>query len=311
MPLTLPEAAKIAANNGETKRAAVISMFARESDLLARIPFRDIAGNAYSYNREGALPSVAFRGVNEAYTESVGVINPLTEALRICGGDLDVDMAILRTQGEGVRGVHEQLKVKALAAEITRVIIKGDSTSQPREFDGWQVRVTGSQLIANGSTSGGDPLSLANLDAAIDAVAGANAIVLSKAMRRRVQAAARVTTVGGQITYTMDQFGRRVTQYNGIDLVVPYEENDGTEPIAFNEANPGGGSAVGTSIYVVAFGDGRVSGIQNGTMEVRDLGELQTTPAKRTRVEWLAAQVVEHGRSIARLYGITNAAVVA
>jgi hypothetical protein len=58
--------------------------------------------------------------------------------------------------------VHEEMKVKALAAELTRVIIKGDSTSKPREFDGLQNRITGSQLIkakASG-TDGGDPLSL-------------------------------------------------------------------------------------------------------------------------------------------------------
>lgn len=311
MPLTLVEAAKIAANNGETKRAAVISMFARESSLLARMPFRDIQGNAYSYSREGALPGVAFRGVNEAYTESVGVINPLTEALRIGGGDLDVDMAILKTQGDGVRGTHEQLKVKALAAEVTRVIIKGDSTSNPREFDGWQVRVTGSQKIAAGATSGGDALSLAILDQAIDQTAGANVIVASKALRRLIQVAARTPTLAGYVTYRPDEFGKRITQYNGIDIVVPYEENDGTEPLAFDEVNPGGGSAVGTSLYVAALGDGKVQGIQNGVMEVRDLGELQTTPAKRTRVEWLVAQVVEHGRALTRIWGIKNAAIVA
>jgi hypothetical protein len=93
--------------------------------------------------------------------------------------------------------------------------------------------------------------------------------------------------------------------------VCPYEDNGGTEPMAFNEANPGGGSAVGTSLYVVGLGDGLVSGIQNGVMDVRDLGELQTTPAKRTRVEWLVGQVVEHGRALTRVWGIKNAAVTA
>jgi hypothetical protein len=313
MPLTLVEAAKLAANNGETKRAAVISMFARESSLLAAMPFNNIAGNAYGYDREGSLPSVAFRGINEAYTESVGVINPLVEALKIGGGDLDVDMAILKTQGEGVRAKHEQLKVKALAAEVTRVIIKGDSTSNPREFDGWQVRIPSgsSQLIPAGATSGGDALSLAVLDAAIDATSGPTHIVANKTVRRLIQAAARTPAIAGYVTYSFNEFGRRVTTYNGLPILTPYEENDGTDPLTFTEANPGGGSAVGTSIYVVGLGDGKVSGIQNGIMEVRDLGELQTTPAKRTRVEWLVAQVVEHGRALTRIWGVKNAAVTA
>jgi len=107
MSLTLIEAAKLMANGGQTVRASVISMFARASDLLAAIPFKDIPGNAYAYNREGALPAVAFRGVNESYTASTGIINPLVEALRIAGGDLDVDKFIFSTGRPSVRATHE------------------------------------------------------------------------------------------------------------------------------------------------------------------------------------------------------------
>jgi hypothetical protein len=311
MPLTLVEAAKLAANNGEVKRAAVISMFARESGILAALPFTDIGGNAYAYSREGALPAVAFRGVNEAYTESVGVINPLVEALKIGGGDLDVDTFILKTQGEGVRAKHEQMKVKALAAEITRQIIKGDSTSNPREFDGLQNRVVGSQLIPAGATAGGDALSLAILDQAIDQTTSPTHIIVTKAQRRLLTSAARATGISGYITYGLDAFGRRLAMYNDLPLLVAYEDNGGTEPMGFNEANPGGGGAVGSSLYVVGFGDGLVSGIQNGGMDVRDLGELQTQPVKRTRVEWFLGMAVEHGRAVTRVWGIKNAAVTA
>lgn len=311
MALTLVEAAKLAANEGKTLKASVIAMFARASDLLMALPFKDIQGNAYQYNREGALPGVAFRGVNESYTASTGIVNQLVEALRIAGGDLDVDTFIIKTQGESVRATHEEMKVKALAAELTRVLIKGDSTSQPREFDGLQNRIVGSQLVAAGATAGGDALSLAKLDELIDAVPNANALVMSKAVRRLLTTAARNTAVGGYITYDKDAFGRRVTVYNDIPILVPYSDNGGTEPVAFDEANPGGGSAVGTSIYCLALGDGLVSGIQSGPMEVRDLGELETTPAKRTRVEWFPGLCVEHGRAAGRLWGIKNAAVVA
>mgnify|MGYP001592900790 FL=1 len=313
--LTLIEAAKLAAAEGKQLRAGVIEMFAR-SPILGAIPWRTITGNAYQYNREGTLPSVAFRGVNEAYTGSVGVINQLVESLRICGGDLDVDTFILQTQGEGVRATHEAMKVKALAAELVRVIIKGDSTSQPREFDGWQARIPigSSQLIAAGTTDAGDALSLAKLDEAIDAVVSPSALIMSKAMRRRFSAAGRTTTVSGYVTYEINALGQRVTQYNGIPILVPYPDNGGTEPLAFDEqgdvgGTPGGSSS--TSIYVVSFGDGLVTGLQSGPIQGRDLGELETIPAKRTRVEWFAGMAIEHGRAIARLGGISDAAIVA
>lgn len=309
MALTLIEAAK--ANKAETLRSTVIEMFARASDWLANLPMMDIPGNAYAYNREASLPGVAFRGIGESYTESTGVLNPLSEALKVAGGDVDVDMALIKMFGMGRRATQTELKIKALSAEITRVLIKGDSESNPREFDGLQKRVVGSQLIENGSTSGGDPLSLIKLDEAIDAVPGANAIWLNKAMRRRITAAARTTSVGGFISYGVDGFGRQVTKYNDIPLYVPYTDNSGTEPVAFDEAGAGGG-ATATSLYVLRMGEGYYSGLQNGTMEVRDLGEMQSgVPAMRTRVEWLVAQCIEHGRAVARLRGISNAAVVA
>jgi len=310
MALTLLEAAKLAANNGETKRAGVIAMFAEQSAWLAAMPFQNIQGNAYSYNQEGVLPGVAFRGVGEAYPESTGIINPFAEALRIAGGDLDVDKFLIDTQGAQVRARHEALKVKALAAAISNAIVKGDSESDPRQFDGLQKRVVGSQLINNGATSGGDPLSLANLDAAIEFVPGANVIMIPRALRLRFTAAMRNQTLTGNIMQTVDQFGRTLNTYNGIPLLPAYPENDGVDPLGFNEAGPGGG-ATSASIYVARLGEGYLSMIQNGTMSVRDLGELQTAPLFRTRVDWNLSLVVEHGRAVSRLWGISNAAIVA
>jgi hypothetical protein len=310
MSLTLVEASKLMANQGETLRAGVIAMFARSSDILMRLPFKNISGNAFAYNREGSLPGVAFRGVNEGYTPSTGVINPLTEALRIAGGDLDVDTFIVSTGGPGVRATHEELKVKALSAELTRVIVKGDSESQPREFDGLQARITGTQLIENGSTNGGDPLSLLNLDEALDQCIGPNQVLLmNKAMRRRLSVAGRTEQVSGHINYVLDEFGRQVTQYNGIPIMTAYSDNDGVDPIAFDELGSTGANATATSIYVLALGDGLVSGIQNGVMSVRDLGELQTDPLWRTRVEWFTGLVIEHGRAAVRLRGISDTVV--
>ena len=310
MALTLVEAAKLMANGGQTERAGVIAMFARASDLLQALPFKDITGNAYAYQQEGALPSVAFRGVNESYTPSTGVINPLVEALRISGGDLDVDTFIARTGGASVRATHEELKIKALAAELTRVIVKGDSGTEPREFDGLQNRITGDQLIINDTGAGGGPLSLAKLDEMIDTVSGLTHLLMNKAMRRRLTVAARTTTVGGNITHTLDAFGRQITRYNDIPLLVAYSDNGGTDPIAFDELSSSGFTTACTSIYGLALGDGLVTGLQSGIMDVRDLGEIDESPVMRTRVEWFVGLCIEHGRAAARLYSITNAAAV-
>ncbi|MGF1957866.1 hypothetical protein ACQUFE_18545, partial [Enterococcus casseliflavus] len=69
-----------------------------------RMPFEDIEGNAYAYDKDKVLPGTAFRTVNEAYVESTGVINHATENLVILGGDADVDHYIERTM-RSARGV--------------------------------------------------------------------------------------------------------------------------------------------------------------------------------------------------------------
>lgn len=97
MALTLLEASK--QNDGDVHRSSIIEMFAANSDILRVLPFEEVQGGSLSYTQEGKLPGVAFRGINEAYSESTGILNPQTETLRIGGGGLDVDKAILKTRG--------------------------------------------------------------------------------------------------------------------------------------------------------------------------------------------------------------------
>lgn len=277
MALTLLEAAKL--NTGDVYKAGVLKKYAETSEILRLLPFESINGNSLRYNVEETLPGVGFRGVNGSYTESTGIINPKVESLTIAGGDLDVDKFIVDTMGADQRSVHEAMKIKALALAWTKkLFIKGDSESDPMTFDGLQKRINGDALILNRTSGAG--LSLAKLDEAIDAVDGANAILMNKAMRRRLTVAARTTAVGGNIGYTIDEFGRQVTTYNDLPIVIVDKDNENTDILGFTEP----GST--TSIYVVAFGEGMVSGLQNGGMDVRDLGELEAKPALRTRIEW-------------------------
>ena len=308
MALTLLEAAKL---SPDPLTQAVIEMFAMESDILANLPMENIPGGAVQYNREGALPGVAFRGVNESYTESTGVVNPVTDSVVIAGGDIDVDRFLIQTRGPQQRAVQTSMKVKSLADSWTTKFFKGDSTSDPREFDGLQSRLVGDQLFYAGTTDGGDALSLAKLDELIDKVDNPSHLLMSKAMRRRLSAAARLYTVGGYVTYDLDSFGRRVMFYNDLPILVAYSQNGGTEPLGFSEVGYTGSTATASSIYCVSFGPGRLGGIQNGGMSVRDLGEQDSKPVFRTRVEWYAGIALWHGRAAARLGGISNAAVVA
>jgi hypothetical protein len=310
MAMTLLEAAKIAPS---IEQSTIIEEYAAQSDILRVLPFENHDGTGVHYNREDTLPGIGFRGINEGYQEGVGILNPQAEAFKIAGGDLDVDKFIIDTQGESVRTIHELQKVKALSLMWTRNFIKGDSSSDPRTFDGLQVRLTGSQLVSNNLAGG--PLSLNKLDEAIDLVDQPTHIIASRAMRRRITQAVRAG-LGGQVVYAPDEFGKQVMYYNDLPMLICDYDNFGNQILDFTETSGNGASINCTSMYVVSFLPRKLVGIQGKNesgygIATRDLGELETKPVFRTRIEWYCALACYHGRAAARLGSITDAPAVA
>lgn len=299
MALTLVEAAKLST---DTLQRGVIEKFAQTSAVLERLPFDDIEGNAYRYNIEQTLPGVAFRGVNESYTESTGVVNPITESLVIAGGESDVDKFIVRTRSNvnDIRSVHDAMKVKSLSLNITKTFFDGDSTANPKEFDGINKRLSGGSQEVSAGTNGA-VLTQAMLDDLIDRVFGnADVLLMSKAMRREV---VKLSRTSSQLTYGLDSFGRQVTQYNGIPIGIIEQDNTGAEILDFDETQ--GSSNIAASIYAVRFGVQEfLWGIQSSIIQVTDLGEIQSKPVFRTRIEWYMGMCIGHPKSVARLKGV-------
>lgn len=308
MAMTLLEMSK---SISDPLTKAVIEEFA-EGDILRNIPFENISGSGVHYNREESLPGIGYRGVNESYDESTGVLNPQSEALMIAGGDLDVDRALVDMNGPARRTSEEKSKVKALRLAWERNFIKGDSSVNPRVPDGLQVRVRGTQLIANANA--GAALSLGKLDSTISQVDDATHVIMSRKMRDLLTAASRGVSTGGYIQYEQDEFGRKVAMYGGLPILIDSISNP---VLPFSETSPDGtSSTLCSSIYVVSFGDRKLTGIQGAVggvygISVRDLGELNVKPVFRTRVDWYNAIAIYNGYSVARLAGILDAPVVA
>ena len=222
-----------------------------------------------------------------------------------------MDVFLVKTGGANQRAIQEGLKIKALTLSLTKQFIKGDVDTDPKGFDGLQVRCTGDQFISCGATSAtAAALSLSKLDEVIDAVDEPTHLIMNKTMRRRLSQAARVSTVGGYITYDLDAFGRRVTRYNDVPILIADKDEDNQDILPFTEAG-GGDSVLNTSIYCVSFAENGVMGLQSSEMDVRDLGEQQSKPVYRTRVEWYITLAILRPLAAARLYGIYNAAVTA
>lgn len=316
MAVTLAEAATLSTND---LQRGVLEIFVQESPVLDRIPLLEIQGNAYAYNREGTLPGVAFRSVNEAYTESTGTFNQLSESLVILGGDADVDRFIQRTRSNlnDQRANQDRLKVKAMSYKFQDTFFNGDVAVDPKGFDGLKKRLTGAQVIdaaTNGAGINTDDTTrhafFDKMDELIASVPGLNenngAIYANAAIIGKIRSAGR--RIGGVDFIREDITGKRVITWNGIPVLDPGANLAGTNVLAQNETQ---GTAVdATSIYAVKFGqdegDQAVTGLTNGGVMVDDLGMLESKPAYRTRIELYCGLALFGGKAAARLRGVRN-----
>lgn len=303
--LTILEASKLSQN---TLASGVVEIFARNNPVLERLPFIDIGGSAFTYNREGTLPGIAFRGVNESYTESTGVINPETETLTICGGDSDYDVALVKMQGQNrtadLRAAHDALKSKSLTLTWLKTFFDGNSQTEPREFDGVNRRLSGTTQELETGSAGGATLTLAMVDDLIDAIDGTpDALLMNKTMRRKINALMRAS--GQAIETISDSFGRQIQAYGGVPIGIVEDDASGTAILDFDE-DDGSGNLDTTSIYALRYGLDGVHGIQTEPLDARDLGELDSKPAYRTRIEWYSGLVFKHPKATARLRWINN-----
>jgi hypothetical protein len=100
----------------------------------------------------------------------------------------------------------------------------------------------------------------------------------------------------------------RIPTYNGIPLIDIGAKADGTLIIPQTETQ--GASNVASSIYAVRYGesegDAAVTGLTNGGVSVRDLGEIDAKPVWRTRIEFFCGLGVFGGKAAARLRGVLN-----
>jgi hypothetical protein len=313
MALTLAESAKYSQND---LQRGVIETFVIEANVLDRLPLLPIQGNAYAYNEELTLPGIEFRAVNSAYAESTGTINQKTESLVILGGDADVDTFMVKTRGNlnDLRAAATRGKVKAANFKFQDAFVNGDVAVDANSFDGLKKRLTGAQVIAAGANGlavlGADDAArhafLDQLDGLLALVPNADALYMNASILAKVKGSARRLTIFDQ---TVDSFGRKIGTYQGVALIDIGNKADGTAIIPQTETQ---GTAVGTtsSVYAVRFGrdesDRAVTGLTNGGIDVRDLGEQDAKPVFRTRIEFFCGLGVFGGKAAARLTGVLN-----
>lgn len=294
MALTLVEAAKLA---NDIVLRGVIETIVKDSPVLQVLPFIDVNGNAVTYNRENAMATASWFDVGDTWTESTPTFTQVTASLKILGGDADVDQYLARTRSnvQDIEAAVIELKAKAVRDAFETAFISGDTTANPKQFDGLAKLVTTGQTVTV-ATNGG-PLTLALLDELIDRVRPGRPDLLIMSKRTRRQLTQLVRAGGAFMETRQNAFGAFQEFYAGIPIgVSDYVPDNETQGTATNAS----------SVYAVQFGEGRVAGLQGaGGLTVERVGPLETKDAIRWRVKWYVSLAVFADLAVARLKGVT------
>lgn len=283
-------------------RAAVIQTYIDNSPFLDRLTFQNIIGGSVTFNREQTLPTgTGFRDVNNEYTPSNGVVEQVTESLKIAGGRTNVDRALEKMYGPERMATDVQMQVKALARTLNEALFKGDGTGG--SFTGLETRIQASEQVDNGTAA----LSLAAVRDAILELEGENAAMfMSKKMYSYFWKAYNDGNIQSEIQFQPNQFGLPVATFGGVPLIQAGKDTTGSEILPFEE----GVGTNETSIYAVSFdsADG-VVGIQNSPLETIPLSEISVLQA--VDIEWLMNFMIQAPKSAIRIKGITDGAITA
>ena len=218
MALTLAESAKLAT---DMVQAGVIETIIKEEHVLDQLPFIQVVGNNFVYNRLNTEPTISFFNVGDSWTESTPDFTQVSVQLKILGGDADVDnfLAATRSNIQDLEAAIVSLKAKAVQQKFDDTFVNGDTGVDAKAFDGIDKLCTGGQSVSMGANGG--TLTLEKLDELLDKIKGGrpDLIIMSKRSRRKLTSLSRATG-SGFLETDRDQFGQVIQLYNGIPIGV-------------------------------------------------------------------------------------------
>lgn len=290
--------AQSARMTNDVLQAGVIEVLATESKLLQLLPFMNVQGSGYTYNIEKNLGNAQFRKVNGGYTYGAIETIPVTERIVILGDEAVVDTYQIAVESDvnNLMAIEVALRTKAIAHKFEKCFINGGtatdagvpSEAKANEFVGILTRYTEAtpanipaealplytaQVITKTEDLIGD------LDTLLDMVAGgADCLIMNKKTRRQLTAKGRAFC-----EYRQGEFGTQFLQYGGVDVV----DIDG--------------ELLADDIIIAAkFGAKEaVCGLQNGGVRVTALGEMESQPQLKTRIEWFVGLAVFNPKAVA------------
>ena len=317
MAITLAEWAK---SGKDVLERGVVKSWLMHYPFLAEFTVDGIEGFETEWLIEQELPTVGWRSLNEAFTESTGKIEKRRAGLGLLGGLIDIELRFLRG-GNRIDQAAQQMsmKTRSMGYTLANTIVNGSLASDPETFDGVLRQVT--ELNARNSRQ---VINASGLDLTTFAARAANAQALVYYFNQAITrveaycghkpkvalmsenmklALVDALSSGGYFRTDKDSFDRDVDTWGGVQLrhagwTSPTSAG-GTEIIT--DTWDGDGY---TSILFVLPGSDYTSLIQQGGLEKTHIGPTENGVWDRWKIEHAIGMRVKDNGSIVRLRGL-------
>ncbi|CDT52701.1 Phage capsid family [Vibrio coralliirubri] len=333
MPLLKSVAEEISNNH---LIAGVIEEIITDEALYALLPFTQVNGKAYVYNRETKLADSQFLEVNAEIQEEASEFKSVTTHLKILIGDVDVDKFIDATMSDtdNQKAIQLAMKAKGMGRRFKDALINGGnvrkSPNDPNgpdlkvgsEFDGirkiwtdgvsdtdWKDHWADQVISIDSSNAPTDAdsaiktgsLTFEKLDELLDTIPGdADFLMMRKDTYRTYKSLVRTSSGGLVPDYVLVKDFGRVPSYDGTPIII----NDYLPTLT------GDTSKKFTEVYAIRTNE--VDGLHglfggsNAGIVVEDIGTVQNKDATRTRMKWYCGLALKSTRSLAVLRGIES-----
>jgi HK97 family phage major capsid protein len=299
MPLLAVEAAKLSI---EDRQRGIIEEIIDRDEFFALVPFAGVKDETYSYVREKTQAQGSWFSAYEDLEESASDFTPVSVQLKRLAGQVDIDnfMDEVQSSINPQTAIQLQQKAKGLGRQFRDAIVNGDSSVNPKMFDGVRKLTPAAQTMYAGINGGAVSFTL--LDELKDMIKnGCDALMMRQSTWRAIRNLNRA--MGGNTAdhIMIDNFGYPVKAYDGTPVII-------NDFLTADESR--GTSSVTCSIYAMRLNEadgfhGLFGGAAAG-FRMEKVGLLQGKDATRYRMKWYAAAALKSTQSLSRLAGVTN-----
>lgn len=265
---TLAEAQKLGLDD---LQAGIAETIVTAAPALGLIPFMQVSGNAYKFNRETTLVDGQYVAADGTITDSSAMTNTsVTVSLQAYSGQSDIPNLQLRQQigvngGNDLRAIHLASAAKGVARKFMQDMITG--TVAGNGFDGLQTLLASGPFSSQVQDAADAAFSLDLVDQALSRLNERPQWIMGNAkaeaaFRKAMRAAGGITTI--------ELNGVYFTSYDGIPFIRnDYISSDVDGVTAGNQTN----------IFFGSWGDGTDLGGATALTSAGDLFSVEEFPA--------------------------------